>query len=200
MLGETQKADLARFLKCAPGKVKVIASSVPFSNQVPGKGFWRDYEYERRQLITFIEREKVDNVIMLAGDQSWSALLIHNHKQTRFYELMPAPLSKELGKAPKNASKGIVARDDDHHVFGIIDIDTTVKPATIAFTMCAKGKPCNPGAEKPPASSLDQEGDKETVPFTVKITEDDIGPIEPSAEQPKAPAEAAPAQPTTGAK
>jgi alkaline phosphatase D len=200
MLGETQKADLARFLKCAPGKVKVVATSVAFSNQVPGKGSWRDYDVERRQLISFIEREKIDNLIMITGDQDWSALLLHSHKRTRFYELMPTPLSKELGKASKKESKGIVARDDDNHAFGVIDIDTTVKPATIAFTMCAKGKPCNPGAEKPPASSLDEEGDKETMPYTVKITEDDIGPIEPSAEQPKAPAEAVPAQPTTGAK
>jgi phosphodiesterase/alkaline phosphatase D-like protein len=198
MLGETQKADLARFLKCAPGKVKVIATSVAFSNQVPGTGSWRDYESERKQLISFIEREKVDNLIVLTGDQAWSALLLHNHKRTRFYELMPTPLSKELSKAPKKAAKGILARDDDNHVFGLVDIDTTVKPATITFTLCAKDKPCKPGEEKPPASALDEEGDKETVPYTFKITEDDIGPKEPEA-KPAAP-EKAPVHPVTGAK
>jgi alkaline phosphatase D len=177
MLGETQKADLARFLKCAPGKIKVLVTTVPFSNQVPSEGSWRDYEAERQQIIRFIESEKVDNLIVLTGDQAWSALLLHNHKHTRFYELMPTPLSKELGKAPKKESKGIIARDDDNHVFGVVDIDTSVKPATIAFTLCAKGKPCKPGEEPAPTTGLDQEGAQENVPFTLKITEDDIGPI-----------------------
>jgi len=176
MLGEAQKADLARFLKCAPGKVKVVATPVPFSNQV-GSGSWRDYESERKQIIQFIEREKVDNLIMLSADRSWSALLAHKHKSTSFYELMPTPLSKELGKAPKKSAKGIVASDDDNHVFGVVDIDTSVKPATIAFTLCAKGKPCKPGEEPAPKTGLDQEGPQENVPFTFKITEDDIGPI-----------------------
>jgi hypothetical protein len=83
-------------------------------------------------------------------------------------------------------------------VFGIVDIDTTVKPATIAFTLCAQDKPCKPGEEKPPSSDLDKEGDKETVPYTLKITEDDIGPKEPDAKQ--AEPEKTPVHPVTGAK
>jgi hypothetical protein len=175
MLGAEQKADLARFLKCAPGKIKVVATPVAFSNQV-GSGSWRDYDSERRQIIRFIESEKVDNLIMLSADRSWSALLSHKHTNTSFYELMPVPLSKELGKAPKKAAAGIVASDDDNHVFGVVDIDTSVSPATIAFTLCAKGKPCKPGEELAPTTGLDQEGAKENVPFTFKITESDIGP------------------------
>lgn len=175
MLGEAQKADLARFLKCSPGKIKVVATPATFSNQV-GRGSWRDYEGERQQIIRFIESEKVDNLIMLSADRAWSALLAHNHKHTSFYELMATPLSKELRTAPKKAAKGIVASDDDNHVFGVVDIDTSVQPATIAFTLCAKDKPCKPGEEPAPTTGLDQEGEKENVPFTFKITEDDIGP------------------------
>lgn len=197
MLGEAQKADLARFLKCAPGKVKVVATPLAFSKLVHGKGSWREYDAERTQLIRFIEREKVDNLIMLSGDQPWSALLFHDHKATRFYEFMPTPLSKELGKAKGKAEKGIVARDDDNHVFGVVDIDTSVTPATIAFTLCAKGKPCKPGEEPAPTSSVDVGGDKENVPYTFKITADDIGPKEPGAAkptEPAKPAEVAPAK------
>ena len=184
MLGQTQKDDLARFLKCGPGKIKVIVTPVMFSKYAGGGDSWSTYKAERDQLIAFLEHEKVDNVIMLSGDQHWTAVVRHDHKKTRFYEFEATPLTKGVGKASTDDTKDILARDDDNNVFGVVDIDTTVTPATIAFTACASGKPCKPGEEKAPTTGLDVQGDQENVPFTIKITEEDIGPKE-KTEEPK---------------
>jgi alkaline phosphatase D len=176
MLGAEQKEDLARFLKCAPGKLKVVMTPVVLSTHARGNDSWNEYAAEREQILELIEREKIDNVIVISGDQHWSALFLHDRPRTRFYEFLATPLSKSVGKAPRHETPEIVARDDDHYVFGVVDFDTTVTPATIAFTLCARGMPCEPGAEPAPTTGLDREGAQENVPFTVKITEDDIGP------------------------
>jgi len=175
LIGDAQKAELARFLKCDPGKVKVIVSPVMFGGPANGNQAWTAYKRERDQLLSFIEAEKVDNVIVVSGDQQWSALLKYDRPKTIVYELLATPLSKELGKGPTGPMKSIVARDDDQHVFGVVDIDTTVTPATIAFTLCARGKPCKPGEEPAPTTALDVEGEQDNVPFTVKITDADLG-------------------------
>lgn len=176
MLGPEQKADLARFLKCSPGKLKVVMTPVVLSTHARGDDSWNEFAAEREQIVAFIERENVDNVILISGDQHWSAVFRHDRARTRFYEFLATPLSKEIGRAPRNETPEIIARDDDHYVFGVVDFDTTVKPATIAFTLCARGMPCTPGAEPAPTTGIDQEGAQDNVPFTVKITEDDIGP------------------------
>jgi alkaline phosphatase D len=176
MLGPDQKADLARFLKCARGVLKVVVTPVVLSEHARGNDSWNEYDGEREQLMELIEREKIDNVIVISGDQHWSAVFLHEREKTRFYEFLPTPLSKDVGNAPRHETADIVARDDDNYVFGVVDFDTTVEPATIAFTVCGRGKPCKPGEEPAPVTSLDVEGERENVPFTVRIDADDIGP------------------------
>ena len=50
------------------------------------------------------------------------------------------------------------------------------KPARIAFTLCALGKPCKPGSEPAPKTGLNLRGAEENVPFTFRFTTTDIGP------------------------
>jgi phosphodiesterase/alkaline phosphatase D-like protein len=198
MVGKAQKAELARFLKCDSGKIKVIVSPVMFGGPARGNQAWTAFKAERDQLLSFIEAEKVDNVIVLSGDQQWSAVLKHDRPKTSIYELLATPLSKGLGEAPTEASKDILARDDDQHVFGVVDIDTTVTPATIAFTLCGRGKPCKPGEEPAPTTGMDVEGEQENVPLTVKITDADLGlKTEPTAEAAPTPAPAVAAEAAT---
>lgn len=193
MLGEAQKQDLARFLKCGASKVKVVVSSVMFSMYATGNDSWNAYDAERDQLIAFLEQEAVDNLVLLSGDQRFTAVIHHVHDKARFYELQATPISKAMGHAPTKNTKDIVARDDDNNVFGVLDIDTTAEPAAFAFTACAKDKACNPGAEHAPSTGLDVEGDQENVPFTVKFTADDLGPKGAAPKQ-AAPPQAAPPQ------
>lgn len=176
MLGAEQLTELARFLVCAPGTFKVIVTPVTLSTWAKGQDSWKSYAIERERLLSFIEDEGIDNVLVLSGDQHWSAVFLHERERSRFYEFLPTPLSKSIGHVPTELSKEIVGRDDDNFVFGVVDFDTTVKPATVALTLCAKDKPCAPGEEPAPTSSRDLEGAAENVPFTVRFHADQVGP------------------------
>src|ERR1700755_1398727 len=128
------------------------------------------YPSEREEIFDFIEREKMNNVVILSGDQHWSAVFSHDRPHFRLYEFLPTPLSKERALAPTGPADDILPRDDDNFVFGVVDFDTTQSPAQIAFTLCALGKPCKPGQEAAPKTGLNVRGADENVPFTFRFT------------------------------
>jgi alkaline phosphatase D len=176
MLGAEQKQDLLSWLSCEPAAIKVIVSPVIFSDWAQsGSDAWRGYAYEREQLFAFIVDHGIDDVLIVSGDQHWSAVFREARGDYAFYEFLPTPLSKGRNPAPQAPSDEILARDDDQFVFGVVDIDTTVKPAAIALTLCRGDQPCSPGREPAPGTGLDVEGAEENVPFTVQLTSDQLG-------------------------
>lgn len=175
MLGAQQKADLLQWLACTRSPFKVIISPVVMSDHVNGDDSWSSFVTEREQILGFIERERIDDVVVLSGDQHWSAVFVHERPHLRMYEFLPTPLSKARAKAPKHATADILARDDDNFVFGVVDFDTIARPATVAFTLCAAGKPCKPGEEPVPTTGLNVSGAAENVPFTLRFASDDFG-------------------------
>ena len=126
-------------------------------------------------LFAFIAEHAVDNVLLISGDQHWSAIFVEERHGHRFFEFLPTPLSKTRASSPTAPSSQIVARDDDHFVFGVVDIDTRIQPATIDLTLCAEGLSCSPGEEPDPGSALDQPPEADNVPFTIHLTTDDLG-------------------------
>ena len=176
MLGAQQKADLLTWLSCSRARIKVIVSPVIFSTwTATGLDSWAGYRHERDEILDFIAANRIDDVLLITGDQHWSAIFLTTHRDYRFYEFLPTPLSKDHGTAPLEETPEIVARDDDHFVFGVVDIDTRPTPATIALTLCAGGQPCKPGEEPDPSSGLDLESYAENVPFTLRLTTADLG-------------------------
>lgn len=75
MLGPTQKQWLFDRLRASTATFKVIASPVPFPDGAkPGPWPWRSdtwegYPDEREELFSFIEEERIDGVVLLAGDR-----------------------------------------------------------------------------------------------------------------------------------
>jgi alkaline phosphatase D len=176
MLGPDQKNDLFEWLLCSTAKVKIIASPVTFSDwATTGEDDWTAYATEREQIFSFIERHRIDNVLLLSGDQHWSAVFRYVRRHYTLYEFMPTPLTKSHRSAPLEAAPDILARDDDQFVFGVVDIDTTVEPARVDLTLCADQKPCAPGREPEPTTGLDVDGEPDNLPFTIHLTTDDIG-------------------------
>jgi phosphodiesterase/alkaline phosphatase D-like protein len=176
MLGEQQKQDLLDWLRCEPAKLKVIVSPVIWADwSMTGADAWVSFTTEREELLGYIAREQVGDVLLLSGDQHWSAVFRFERDGYAFYEFLPTPLSKTRGVAPTADTKEILARDDDNFVFGVVDIDTTHDPIEVALTLCALGRPCRPGEEPEPETGLDREGDQENVPFTIHLTERDLG-------------------------
>jgi phosphodiesterase/alkaline phosphatase D-like protein len=176
MLGAQQKEDLVDWLTCEPAKLKVIVSPVIWSDwSTTRDDAWSSYTTEREELLRYIANEHVGKVVILSGDQHWSAVFRYVRDDYTFYEFLPTPLSKSRSTAPTVETDEILARDDDNYVFGVVDIDTTVEPTDIALTLCAADKPCQPGEEPAPETGLDLEGESENVPFTIHLTSQDLG-------------------------
>jgi alkaline phosphatase D len=176
LLGDEQKRALFAWLACSPARLKIIASSVTFSDWgTTGNDSWAGYASEREEIFSYIEAHAIDNVLLVSGDQHWSALFRYQRPHYRFYEFMPTPLSKPRRYARTDDTPEILARDEDHFVFGVLDIDTEPTPAHLDITLCAAGAPCNPGHEPEPTTGRDLHGDQDNVPFTVHLTADDLG-------------------------
>jgi alkaline phosphatase D len=71
MLGQIQKKWLKKTLSQSKAKFKIIASSVPFSKGIkPGsKDPWDGYPEEREEIFSFIEKEKIEGVLLIAADR-----------------------------------------------------------------------------------------------------------------------------------
>lgn len=174
MLGAQQKQDFLDWLTCEPATLKVVVSPVIWSDwATTHSDAWAAYITEREELLHSIA-ESSSRVLFVSGDQHWSAVFRFRREDYTFYEFLPTPLSKTRATAPRGESEEILARDDDYFVFGVVDIDTTLEPATIALTLCAEDKPCSPGEEPEPGTGLDLEAEEENVPFTVRLTADDF--------------------------
>jgi alkaline phosphatase D len=176
MLGAAQKRDLISWLRCEPATLKVIVSPVLWNDWAQtGADAWMSFKTEREELLGYIAQEAVGDVLLLSGDQHWSAVFRYERAGYRFYEFLPTPLSKTRGVAPSVETDEILARDDDNFVFGVVDVDTTAQPYTVDLTLCALDKPCRPGAEPEPRTALDPDGARENVPFTLHLSARDIG-------------------------
>lgn len=75
MLGPAQKEWLFEGLRASTATFKLIASGVPFPDGAkPGAWPWRSdtwegYPDEREEIFSFIEEERIDGVVLLAGDR-----------------------------------------------------------------------------------------------------------------------------------
>ena len=73
MLGPVQKQWLFRELKASKGTFKVLASPVPWAfGSKSGRGgmdTWEGFREEREEIFSFLERERIDGVILLSADR-----------------------------------------------------------------------------------------------------------------------------------
>ncbi|MEX0320847.1 MAG: alkaline phosphatase [Puniceicoccaceae bacterium] len=71
MLGPVQKKWFLDTLKNSKGTFKVLASSVPWSPGVKpkSKDTWDGFAAEREEIFSFIEKEKIDGVLLMAADR-----------------------------------------------------------------------------------------------------------------------------------
>ncbi len=113
MLGTKQKQWFLDTLKRSRATFKIVATSVPFHGS--SQDAWGNYKAERDEIVAFIKRERIDNVVMISADyhfaREWS------NKRTGVHEFMAGPLAtfRTFEKHPETRerhSKG------GHFVFG----------------------------------------------------------------------------------
>jgi len=71
MLGPVQKKWLFDELKRSRGTFRVLASPVPWVLGAKGKSLdtWRGFQAEREEIFSFLEKNKIDGVILLSADR-----------------------------------------------------------------------------------------------------------------------------------
>lgn len=97
MLGPEQKAWLFEELKKSTGTFKIIASPVPFTvGASDALDTWNGYPEEREEIFTFIEKNKIDGVVLIAADRHRSdAWKIERPSGYPLYEFISGRLTNE---------------------------------------------------------------------------------------------------------
>jgi alkaline phosphatase D len=138
MLGPVQKKWLMQTLKESSGKIKVIASPVPFSPGVkPGsKDTWDGFAAERDEIFSFIEDEKIDGVLLMAADRHRSDMRQIRRKSGRvFHEVMSSALTNVHRHGLVKNAKGseFVMGYNQKCSFGMLEFDTTDKKPNVTY-------------------------------------------------------------------
>ena len=97
MLGPIQLSWLKRKLKNSTAKFKVICSSVPMTPGVkPGsKDTWDGYSLERMEIFSYIKKNKINGVFVLAADRHRSDAWKNDDFDSSYpiYEFMSSKLT-----------------------------------------------------------------------------------------------------------
>jgi alkaline phosphatase D len=89
MLGTQQKKWFLETLRRSKATFKIVATSVPFHGG--SQDAWGNYKTEKEEVVAFLKREKITNVVMISADyhfaRDWS------NKRTGIREFMAGPLA-----------------------------------------------------------------------------------------------------------
>jgi alkaline phosphatase D len=170
MLGRAQRDDLKSWLLGSRGKVKILVSPVLFADHSTTRNdAWSAFAHEREDIFDFIVRHRIDNVLLLSGDQHWGAIfkLVRGDTRYAFYEFQATPLSKSPKSAPDVHGDDVVAVFGGDTLYGVVDVDTRPASASVSLTLCRGVQPCAAGAEPEPSTG--------SVPFTLHLPLAKIG-------------------------
>ncbi len=135
MLGPAQKRWLLETLKSSTGVFKVIASSVPFASGVKPRSQdpWDGYPAEREEIFSFIARERIEGVVLIAADRHRSDLWrIERPGAYDLYELQSSRLTNIHTHPVMKASIWGFNRDRS---FGLLSFDTTRDDPRLTYSV-----------------------------------------------------------------
>jgi phosphodiesterase/alkaline phosphatase D-like protein len=133
MLGATQKADLKAWLSASTAPFKFIVSSVPFNDfGTTGNDSWRGFTTERSELLRYIRDNQIGGVVLVSGDQHWSAVFRNtSFAPYSFYEFMPTPLWAFFRAPPTTTDPQILFKIGNRKIYAIFDVNGTTSPAQL---------------------------------------------------------------------
>lgn len=134
MLGSAQKQWFFDTLKRSRATWKIVATSVPFHGG--SQDAWGNYKTERDEVVAFLKRERIDNVVMISADyhfaRDWS------NKRTGIHEFMAGPIAtfRSFDKSPEareRHSKGPHFVFGDDFNFGLLRFDPVDRSLTVSY-------------------------------------------------------------------
>lgn len=139
MLGPHQKKWLLETLKKSTAKFKVLASGTMWHADADKGGFdsWAGpkspYQKERDEIFDFINKEKIDGVVLISGDRHRTDIWKTDRKNGYpLYEFLSAKVTNmHSHKAREEAVWSYAAKDD--RFWGQLDFDTTGPEPVVTF-------------------------------------------------------------------
>jgi alkaline phosphatase D len=135
MLGPVQKKWLFNKLKNSKGTFKVLVSPVGWAPGIKesSKDTWDGFKAEREEIFSFIEKNKIEGVILLSADRhrsdSWK---INRKNGYPFYEFMSSKLTN-IHTHPTNPNA--LFSYNKKCTFGLVQFDTKVKDPIVKYTI-----------------------------------------------------------------
>ncbi len=124
MLGKAQLEWLLRTLKNSKGKIIVILSPVPWVGGNPDK--WNGFPEEREQIFSFIEKNKIEGVMLMSADRHRSDVLVTRRKKGYdLYEFMSSRLTNVHTHGRAGPKDGALFSYNKKCSFGLVTFDTT---------------------------------------------------------------------------
>jgi len=128
MLGPVQKKWLLDRLGKSTATFKVLASSVPWTPLVKGKGegspdTWDGYPREREEIFSFIEQKKIEGVFLMSADRHRSDA--YKNERAGCYPLYEASSSKLTNQHTHGLIDHSLFGYNKACSFGLVSIDTT---------------------------------------------------------------------------
>lgn len=138
MLGPVQKKWLLETLRSSKGKFKVLTSPVPWSPGVkPGsRDTWDGFPDEREEIFSFIEKQRIDGVILMAADRHRSDLRkIKRPNGYDLYEVMSSKLTNVHTHGLMENAKGseLIMGYNKKCSFGLMEFDTTQTDPQVTY-------------------------------------------------------------------
>jgi len=133
MLGPAQKAWLLKQLKKSKATFKVLASPVPWSFNTKGDSLdtWNGFRDERNEIFGFLEKNKIDGVILISADRHRSdARRIDRESAYPLYEFESSRLTNQHKHGLK---PGAIFAYNEKQSFGLLSFDTAIPDPTVTF-------------------------------------------------------------------
>jgi alkaline phosphatase D len=135
MLGAAQKKWLFDRLAASKGTFKVIASPVPWSfGAKPGRGgmdTWEGFHEEREEIFSFLERDRIDGVILISADRHRSDAW--KNERENGYPLYEFESSRLTNIHTHPVMPGSLFGYNEKCSFGLIAFDTTAPDPTVTY-------------------------------------------------------------------
>ncbi len=133
MLGEFQKNWLKEKLVSSTATFKIIASSVPWAKGTkPGSDdTWDGFPNEREEIFTFIEKNKIEGVLLISADRHRSdAWKIDRPMGYAMYDLMSSRLTNIH---THDLMEGSIFVYNKKCSFGTLEFNTTINDPSVTY-------------------------------------------------------------------
>jgi len=133
MLGAAQKKWLFDQLRRSQGTFKVLASSVPWVLDAKGtsRDTWRGFQEERAEIFAFLEKNRIDGVLLLSADRHRSD--VWRIDRPGAYPLWEFESSRLTNIHRHSPMPGALFSYNEKCSFGLLSFDTTTADPTVTY-------------------------------------------------------------------